>query len=180
MNLLRDRKFQMSKGLIAFLQMRRNRIVNQGLHTMFGEILLQFITSGTKNRKKMIDIIIIRNHSLSIGESPFFSIFEQNRIGTRHTNQRIVNLLIIKMSYHTTMGIVGIQVLEFNIQHSRLNLVHTRIAPLVLENIFLLTSIVRQSTNHGSQFLIVGRHGSRIAQGAKVFAGIETMPCSIP
>ena len=140
--------------------MRRYRIMNQGLNTMLHQILLKFITTFAENWELMIYIILICDF-------------------LRQYYQRIIDMLIIISCQLLTLSIILIQILQLDLKNSSIQLAHTAIDTSILKYILLLTTIICQSTNHRSKFLITSSYCSCITKGTEIFAWIETMRTSI-
>ena len=91
----------------------------------------------------------------------------------------VLYLICINGSYLLASQVAGIEVAQLGQQDGSLNFVHATVAPQMVEHVVTCRAVVTEGTNHGSQFLVVGRDGSRIAKSAEVLRGIEAMAGSI-
>ena len=64
---------------------------------------------------------------------------------------------------------------QFDVEDGSLQFVDTRVAALIVVYIFLPTAVVGYGTYDVSQFGIVSRYGTGIAQGAEVLARVEAV-----
>ena len=62
---------------------------------------------------------------------------------------------------------------EFHIKDGSLQLIHTRVTPHVVVDVFMFAAVVSKSTNHDSQIVVIGGYGTSIAKGTKILARIE-------
>lgn len=154
MNLFGDWQGEAIPISIALLFVRRDGIMDLGLHAVVAEILLQFITTRTEHGEDVPD---------GGGRS------------LRQTNQGIVYLREIDVGNGAATLVVNIEMGQFGIEDGGLEFVDAGVAPLIVEDVLTMRAIVAESTNDSCQFLIVRRHGTSITEGTKVLRGIERM-----
>ena len=75
--------------------------------------------------------------------------------------------------------VLSIQIFQLHIEHGGLHLIDTRIQPLIIMYIFLMTTIITNGSDKLSQFLVVGGDGTCITQGAKVLTRIKAVASGI-
>ena len=97
----------------------------------------------------------------------------------RKRYQRVVEVLIIIMGHLLTMLVISHQILQLYIQNGCLDLIQTTVTTCVLEDIFLLRTVVGQGTDGLSKLSIIGSDCTSITQSTKVLAGIEAVTGSI-
>ena len=87
MDLLGDGQREVVPFAVTFLFVGRNRIVDEGLDTVFRQILLQFVAFFAENRENVIDVVGVWQ-------------------ATGQRNQRIVDVVVIVVGNHLPMGVV--------------------------------------------------------------------------
>ena len=107
-DLLRDGQFKSIPLRIAFLLVGRNGIMDHGLHTIVGEVLLELVTMGTEDSEDVIDAIAG---------------------GLDYSHEGIAYFSLIAGSNLLTTGIIGIEMTELDIEDGSLDLIDARVAP---------------------------------------------------
>ena len=87
--------------------------------------------------------------------------------------------MFIAGSYLLATLVVSIEVAQLDVEDGGLQLVDARVTPCIVVHIFLMAAIVAQGADHLSQFIVISRHGTGIAQCTKVFAWVERVASSI-
>ena len=124
------------------------------LDTVVQEVFLKIITPLTENGEDMIDAVAGR---------------------LNYSHEGIAYFSLIAGSNLLTTLIGGIKILQFHTEHSSLQFVNTRVAPLIVVNIFLMTAIVAEGADDVSKLFVVSCHGSCIAQRTEVLAWVEAV-----
>ena len=77
------------------------------------------------------------------------------------------------------MAVVVVQMAQLSPQHGSMYLVKAAVAPLEVENVFLLRAIVAQCPHHVGQLRVVGGDGTAVAYCPEVRAGVEAVACGM-
>ena len=128
-----------------------------GAHTILFQIVMQTVTilfALHNDWEEVVCVLLVRQQ-------------------VRKGDQRIVDVVIIVVSYNLTLCIILYKILQTHIKNGSLNLVKTAVATCILEDIFLLTAIVCQGTYSNCKFGIVSGYCSSISKGTKILARVE-------
>ena len=123
MDLFSDRERQVIPFLVALLFVGRNRIVDDGLDSILGEVFLQFVA--------ML--------------SPDAEDVEHVRVPVSHLRQYylgILDVLDVVLSDLPAFQVVLVKISELHIEHRSLYLVQPAVAALVFENVLSGRAVV--------------------------------------
>ena len=91
----------------------------------------------------------------------------------RQCDERVLYLGVVALCYLTSAAVAAVELRQLHLQHGGLHLVHAAVHSLQVVHVLLCAAIVGHGADGGSQLVVVGADGARIAQRAQVFAGVE-------
>ena len=85
----------------------------------------------------------------------------------------IGNMFAIVFGDFAASAVFGIEMFELDIEEGCLELVEAGVESLVFVLVFYLAAVVGEAADHGGELVVVGGHGTGIAEGTEVFTGVE-------
>ena len=128
-----------------------------GAHTILFQIVMQTVTilfALHNDWEEVVCVLLVRQK-------------------VRKGDQRIVDVVIIVVSYNLTLCIILNKVLQLHVKNGSLNLIKTAIATCLLEDVLALATIVGKGTNSCCKLWVVSSYSSTITKGTKVLARVE-------
>ncbi len=141
---------------VAFLAVRGDGVVDEGLHTVVGQVALQFVAAGGEDGE---DVEYV---GIEVGDG-------------RQLYQRVADLREVDACDRTAVEVVGIKMRQLRPQHGGLYFIETRIETLVFEYVFAVGTVVGECADGGGEEGVVGGDDACVAQCSEVFAGVETV-----
>jgi len=138
---------------IALLTVWGDRVMNDSLYAIVGEIVQKLVAAGAEDGEDMID---------AAGRC-------------WQDNGRVRHLIYIYSSYFSATLVVGIKVTQFDIEDGSLEFVETGVTALIVEDVFLTRAVVSKGADNVGEGGIIRGDGSAVAEGAEVLAGVEAV-----
>ena len=143
-DLLGDREGEVVELRIAFLAVGRNRIVDDGLHAVVGEILLQLVAALGADRED------VEHVGVGIGNAGEYDCGVDDAVD-------------IHAGYLLAAGVVGVEVAELHAEHGGLDLVEAGVAAYVAEDVFARGAVVGEGADGAGELFVVGGDCSAVA-----------------
>ena len=134
--------------------------MNQGLHPASRQMRLQLVAPFAKHGKQVI-------HVLRIGQS------------SGQPYQGIIQFAVVKISQRLSFGIILVQIVQFHVEHRRIEFRHAAVDALVFKHIFSFATVITQSPYNLSQFAVVCSYRPRIAESTQVLTGVKAVSSCI-
>ena len=135
--------------------------MDEGLHTVVGQVALQFVAAGGEDGE---DVEYV---GIEVGDG-------------RQLYQRVADLREVDACDRTAVEVVGIKMRQLRPQHGGLYFIETRIETLVFEYVFAVGTVVGECADGGGEEGVVGGDDACVAQCSEVFAGVETVVMASP
>ena len=146
------------RGGISSRSMRRNRIMNQGADSQFGEFGLQRIALRMADDKQMP-----------------YRVRPVRRDGQDQAGIHGGKLCEIRSGYYFATLVPSVEVAEFDAQEGRLQFVQAGVQAGHFVVITFLRTVIAQHADLFRQFAVVGGDCARVAESAEVFGRIKTV-----
>ena len=143
-DLLGDGKGEVVELRVAFLTVGRNGVVDDGLHAVVGEILLQLVAALGTDREDVEHVGV--------------------RVGNLRENDcGVGDAVDVHAGYLLAAGVVGVEVTELHAEHGGLDLVEAGVAAYVFEHVLARGAVVGEGADGAGELFVVGGDCSAVA-----------------